>query len=154
MMSHCPGVRFGSLTHATGADVAGCLIVNCSGIAKAHALRVAITQIAFENAAPPGIPSHGTKGTGCNTHFAADAEVMIDGDACKHFIAVDGIFGTDFQTGSIFTLLTAHRYINADMFPFNHLNPGQRGVAHPKMPDRTDELAVPATGAFFRIYRQ
>ena len=153
-MSCRPGVRFGSLAHATGADVAGCLIVNRSGIAKAHALRVAITQIAFENTPSPGIPSHGPKRTGGNAHFTSNAKVMVDSNAVKHFITVDGIFGADFQTGCILTLLTAHGYINADVFPFNHLNPGQRGVAHPIMPDRTNELAVPATGALFRIYRQ
>jgi hypothetical protein len=87
-------------------------------------LRIAAAQIAFENAAPPCVPSHGTKGAGCQTHFAADAEVMIDSDALKHVITVDGIFRADFQTGGIFTLLTAHGYANPDMIPFDNLDTG------------------------------
>jgi hypothetical protein len=117
-------------------------------------LRVAIAQIAFENAAPPGIPSHGTKGAGRNTHFATDAEVFVDSDALKCIITVDGIFGADFQTGGIFALLAAHGYINPDIFPLYNLDSGQGGVTDTKMTDRTNEFTVSATRALFRIYRQ
>jgi hypothetical protein len=85
-------------------------------------LRISIAQIAFEDAIPPGIPAHGTKRAGRNTHFTANAEVMVDCDTLKRVITVDGIFGADFQAGGIFTLLTGHRYINTDLFPFNNLN--------------------------------
>jgi hypothetical protein len=47
---------------------------------------------------------------------------MVNSDAFKGLISVNGIFGANFQTGGIFTLLAAHRYINADMFPFDNLD--------------------------------
>jgi hypothetical protein len=154
MMAFCSGKIFSSLSHASGADIACRLIVNRPGITKSHALRIAIAQIAFENTAPAGIPSHGTKGAGRNTHFAADAEVLVYSDALKRRITVNGIFGANFQTGSIFTLLAAHGYINPDVFPFDNLNAGQSRVADTIMTDRTNEFTVSATRALFRIYRQ
>ena len=97
---------------------------------------------------------HGTKRAGRNTHFAADAEVVVDGNALKRFITVDGIFRADFQTGSIFTLLAAHGNVNPDMFPFDNLDARQRGVAYAIVTDRANEFAVSATRALIRIYCQ
>jgi hypothetical protein len=154
LATRCYSKIFSSLTHTCGTDDIRCLIVNGSGITETHALRVAIAQITFENAAPPGIPSHGTKRAGCYAHFAANTEVMVDSDTLKRVVAVDGIFGTDFQTGGVFTLLAAHGHINPDVFPFNNLDARQRGIADPIMTDRTNEFAVSATGALFRIYCQ
>jgi hypothetical protein len=154
MMACCSGKIFSSLPQAIGADLTRCLIVNRPGITKAHALRVAIAQIAFENAAPPGIPSHGAKGAGRNTHFATDAEVRVDSDTPECIITVDGIFGADFQTGRIFTLLAAHGDINPDMFPFHNLDARQGRVADTIMTDRTNKFTVSAPRALFRIYCQ
>ena len=150
----CPGNIFSSLTHATRADVTRCLKVNRLGVAEAHTLRVAVAQIAFENADTCTIPTHGAERTCCNAHFAADTQIMVDSDAFKGLFTIYGIFWADFQAGGIFTLLADHGYINAYMFPFDNLDPSQGGIAHAIMPDRTNKLAVPATGALFRIYRQ
>jgi hypothetical protein len=48
---------------------------------------------------------------------------MVDSNAFEGVITVDGILGANFQTRGIFTLLAAHGYINADMFPFDNLDP-------------------------------
>lgn len=104
--------------------------------------------------APPGIPSHGTKRTGHNTHLAADAKILVDNDTLKRAIAVNGIFGADFLTGGIFALLAAHGYINPDMFPFDNLDARQRGIAYPIMTDRANEFAISAASALVRIYCQ
>jgi hypothetical protein len=49
---------------------------------------------------------------------------MVDSNALKHVITVDGIFRTDFQAGGILTLLAAHGYVNANMFPLDDLDTG------------------------------
>ena len=83
-----------------------------------------MTQIAFKDAAAFRIPPHGAEGTGRNTHFTADAQIMIDADAVQFLVAIYGIFRADGHAGGILTLLTAHGNINARVVPLNDVDPG------------------------------
>jgi len=83
-----------------------------------------MAQIAFKNTAALRIPPHGTEGTGRDAHLAAGAKVMVYTDAVQFFVAANCIFGADCHAGRIFTLLTAHGYIKAYIFPFNNMNTG------------------------------
>jgi hypothetical protein len=91
--------------------LAGFHIVDRFCVAEAHALRFSMTQIAFENTATFRIPTHGTKRTSRNTHFASDTQIMIDFDAVQFFVAVNGLFGADGHAGRIFTVLASHRNV-------------------------------------------
>jgi hypothetical protein len=150
-VANCSDIIFGSLPHTIVAHSGGFHVVDSLCVAKAHALRVSMTQIAFKDTAAIRTPSHCAKGTGGDTHPAPDTEIMVDPDAFQFFIAINGIFGACGQAGSIFALPATQRYIDADIFPFDNSNSGQGGVAHPKMPYRANHFAIAATRTFFRV---
>jgi hypothetical protein len=153
-MSGCSGNICGSLPQPIGAQPVGFQIVDCLGVAEAHALRIAMTQIAFEHTAAFRIPLCRAKGAGSDAHPAADAQLVVNPDAFKFFIAVYGIFRTHCHAWRIITLLAAHGNINPDIFPFDNLNTGQGRIADPVVHNRTNEFTIAAARTFFRVNRQ
>jgi hypothetical protein len=113
-----------------------------------------MTQIAFEHTAAFRIPLRRSKGAGSDAHPAADAQLMVNPDAFQFFVSGYGVFGADRHAGRIFALLAAHGNINPDIFPFDNLNTGQRRIADPVVHNRTNEFAIAAARAFFRVNRQ
>jgi hypothetical protein len=124
MITCCAGHIFGSLAHTIGAQPAGFKIIDRLGVAEANALRIAMTQVAFEYTAAFRIPLCRAEWAGSDAHLAADTELVVNPDAFQRFITVNGVFGANRHAGCIFTLLAGHGNINADIFPFDNLNAG------------------------------
>ena len=118
------GIIFSRVPHAITTQLAGFHIVNGFHVTEAHALRVSVTQVTFENTAALWIPSHGSEGTRRDTHLATNAKVMIDSDAVHLFVAINCIFRTDGHAGSISAVLAAHRHIESFVVPFDDMNTG------------------------------
>ena len=117
LASNRSGIIFSSLPHAIRVKFAGFHVFDSLRVAKTHALRISVTQIAFEKSAALRIPPHGSEWTGRDAHLATDAELMLNADAIQLFIAANSIFRADCHAGRIFTLLTAHRGYKRLNFP-------------------------------------
>jgi len=67
----------------------------------AHAFRGSAAEIAFEDASPVPVKTHGPEGTGLETHPASDTSDIIDHHPVQDTIPVNGLSGADGKAGGI-----------------------------------------------------
>ncbi len=91
----------------------------------------------------------------CNdTGLTPDALVFIDDDPLILDVSMAGFGWAYLCTEGLFAILATHREVEADVFPFHHLDARATGVTGSAVKDRTDHLALPTPRALLMIHDQ
>jgi hypothetical protein len=91
------GIReaLGSLAAFSDGHISGFKKFNRLYFTKPDTLRVAVTDVAFENPPVSTIETHGTKGADADTRTAADTDIIVHRHAAQFLIPGDGFDRTN-----------------------------------------------------------
>jgi hypothetical protein len=87
-------------------DLIGIYKIDGLFFTESDTLRIAITEVAFEDLFIDGIKTHRAERTNANARTATDADIVVNGNPAQLLISREGLYRADIQAGCILTLLT------------------------------------------------
>ena len=98
-------------------------IVDRLHFAEPDALRVSVTEVAFEILPVNDVKAHCAEGADRDAGTTANAFVVIYHDPAELLIPRDGLHGADDLAGGILALLAGHGNVDSLLLPFHDLDP-------------------------------